>query len=149
MTTPSQSEMTKFEKICEFHSSTIRSLGDIKVKLHNVNVVLNFCKAEEGSLLMNNILVLLQLSLTLPITLTCLKRTKMYFHSTAQEEYLSDLASMPMNRKFVSSLSLEQLHRPFFEVKARIISNNIDCVLITQTYCDCFIICKTAFIRRI
>ena len=73
-----------------------------------------------------NMVTLLQISLTLPVSsahderaFSCLKRVKTYLRSTMTETRTSDLAVIAINREVVSEISLRDLEKPFLQSKTR------------------------------
>ncbi len=73
-----------------------------------------------------NIFQLLEKALTLLVSsayderaFSCLKRVKTYLRSTMNEERLSNLACISINRETAANLPLRKMQEPFLEAKAR------------------------------
>ena len=142
---PVETSLNQLGTLCQFYSDDL-SPGEIVVlEYNNMHVLLNGWEFEEGDAVprdaedlllflikhnltaqFENIVTLLKLSLTLPVSsahderaFSCLKRVKTYLRSTMSEKRLSNLACISVNRERVSSLTLRELQKPFLNKKTR------------------------------
>ena len=142
---PAESSLQQVQTLCNFYSKDLSTEATVLMEYKNIHALLNawdfidgeavprdaedllvFLEKHNLSAQFENIVTLLKLALTLPVSsahderaFSCLKRVKTYLRSTMTENRLSNLACISINRESVSDISIRELQKPFLSEKTR------------------------------